>query len=152
MHPDTLVHASLAEISRLFQRLPPATPEARRGFYRARFIGPWWLRHSAGPSVALSGLPGWQGKRFLDVHNAINVVRTRQGLAEKLPMHCIEGPSLVDGKHGVTLHYPCHGPLPWRWIRDELRQLNEHSLLGMTVIDLPLLRRLAFPFVLQRDA
>ena len=49
MHPDTLVHASLAEISRLFQRLPPATPEARRGFYRARFVGPWWLRHSAGP-------------------------------------------------------------------------------------------------------
>jgi hypothetical protein len=152
MNPETLVNASLTEINRLFQSLSPAPAASRAGFYRARFVSPWWLRLSAGPSVALSGLPGWQGKRFIDAGSATNVLRNQQGLKEKLLMHCVEGPSLIDGKNAVALHYPSTGPLPWRWVRDELRQLDEHTLLGMTVIDLPLLRDLAFPFLLQRDA
>ncbi len=44
------------------------------------------------------------------------------------------------------------GPLPWRWVTDELRALDDRTLLGMTRIDLPGLRGLAFPFLLEREA
>ena len=43
------------------------------------------------------------------------------------------------------------GPVPWRWVTDELRALDEHTLLGMTRLDLPLLRRFVFPFLLERE-
>src|SRR5690606_40646843 len=77
----------------------------RRGFFRACFIGPWWLRATAGPSLALSGLAGWQGKRFVDEGTATNVLQTRQGRIEKLRMQCRAAASPVDGRPGVTLNY-----------------------------------------------
>ena len=59
------------------------------------------------------------------------------------------------GKPGVALHYvPQDGkpaPTPWRWVRDELRAVDDDTLLGFTVVDLPLLRRMAFPFLLTRE-
>lgn len=60
-----LHQASIRELKALFSTLPPPDAALRHGFFRARFIGPAWLRLSGRPSVALSGLPGWQGKRFL---------------------------------------------------------------------------------------
>lgn len=152
MPVDALSNASLRRIRQMFGLLEPAPAEMRAGAFRARFIGPWWLRVSAGPSIALSGLPGWRGKRFLDAETATNVLDRAGGRVEKLRMQCRECVSLVDGRPGVALHYGCEAVMPWRWIVDELRVLDENSLLGMTVIDLPLLRRLAFPFVLRREA
>lgn len=43
-------------------------------------------------------------------------------------------------------------PFPWRFVRDELRAVDAPTLLGMTVVDLPVLRHLAFPFLLEREA
>jgi hypothetical protein len=146
-----LDYTSLKTLRQVFSELPPAPTTARSGFYRARFIGPAWLRLGAGPSVALGGLPGWQGKRFIDPFTATNVLRRREQLVEKFTMHSNERPSLVDGKPGVDLSYGSTGPIPWRWLRDELRQLDDDTLLGMTVIELPLFNRLAFPFLLSRD-
>jgi hypothetical protein len=60
--------------------------------------------------------------------------------------------SKVDGQPGVALHYGAEAPLPWRWVTDELRQIDQHRVLGMTVIDLPILRHWAFPFLLERAA
>ena len=151
MQTEQLVGASLASIKALFSQLPAAAPEMRQGFFRARFVGPGWLRASAGPSIYLSGLPGWQGKRFLDSHTATNILLRSGQTLEKLRMSCQEGISAVDGQLGVALVYPADAPLALRWVRDELRQLDEHNLLGMTVIDLPILRRFAFPFVLSRE-
>lgn len=152
MSADALSKAPLRRIRQVFESLEPAPASMRDGFFRARFIGPWWLRASAGPSVALSGLPGWQGKRFLDADTATNVLRGRAGSVEKLRMRCREGRSLVDGRPGIALHYGSEAVPPWRWIVDELRALDDDTLLGMTVIDLPLLRGLAFPFLLRREA
>lgn len=152
MSAHRLSKASLSHIRQVFNELEPAPVQVREGFFRACFIGPWWLRASAGPSVALSGLPGWQGKRFLDADTATNVLRTASGSVEKLRMQCREGASLVDGRQGVALHYGKDAVLPWRWVVDELRVLNEDTLLGMTVINLPVLRHLAFPFLLQRES
>ncbi len=153
MSVDVLSKASLSRIRQVFTELEPAPVHLREGFFRACFIGPWWLRASAGPSITLSGLPGWQGKRFLDADTATNVLRAADGgRKEKLRMQCREGASLVDGRQGVALHYGQDAVLPWRWIVDELRVLNEGTLLGMTVINLPVLRHLAFPFLLRRES
>ena len=58
----------------------------------------------------------------------------------------------MAGRPSVQLHYGAQAPRAWRWVRDELRVLDSHHLLGMTVIDLPGLRGQAFPFLLQRQA
>jgi hypothetical protein len=151
MTADCLATASLSQIGAVFRGLQPVPASARQGFFRARFIGPWWLRASAAPGLVLGGLPGWQGKRFLDESTATNVLKTRQGLVEKFRMTCQDGISSVDGRMGVALNYGKDAPPPWRWIRDELRELDDNTWLAMTVVDLPLLRGLALPFLLQRE-
>ncbi|WXL27666.1 hypothetical protein WG219_09490 [Ectopseudomonas mendocina] len=109
------------------------------------------MRISAGPGLVLGGLPGWQGKRFIDESTATNVLKKGDELVDKLRMGCQEGVSSVDGRRGVALNYGADAPPPWRWIRDELRVLDDDTWLAMTVVDLPLLRCLALPFVLQRE-
>ena len=147
--------ASIGALKKLFSSLPPPAPDMRRGFFRASFIGPAWLRATGRPSVAVSGLPGWQGKKFFNADDATNVLKKNGALVEALAMRVTPGISRVDGRQGVALHYvPQNGvpaPLPWRWVRDELRAVDANTLLGMTVIDLPLLRHLAFPFLLVRE-
>lgn len=145
--------ASIAELKRHFATLPVPEADTRHGRYRATFIGPLWLRALGGPSVALGGLPGWHGKRFVSPDAATNILRTRAGFTEALSMSLVVEPSLVDGRESATLHYGERAPIPWRWVRDELRALDAdaNALLGMTIIDVTLVRRLAFPFLLERE-
>jgi hypothetical protein len=151
----TQTKASIADLKALFTSLPPPDAAMRRGFFRASFIGPTWLRLTGRPSVEVSGLPGWQGKRFITADEATNILKKGDALVEALIMRVTPGASQVDGKQGVALHYaPQDGkpaPIPWRWVRDELRAVNADTLLGFTVIDLPVLRNLAFPFLLTRE-
>lgn len=129
----------------------PAVPAARRqGDWRALFIGPWWLRLSAAPAIALSGMPCWFGKRFETPESAVNLLRSDQGLREVLSMCCHEQPSWHDGRPCVVLVYASTARLPWRWVRDELRQLDDDHWLCITYVDLPWLRRLGSPFLLAR--
>lgn len=148
---EQLSTASLSDIKTTFKDLSPIPVIMRQGFYRASFIGPWWLRLSARPSIALSGLIDWQGKKFVSTVSAINILKHNSGSIEKLSMDCIEQISLIDGKNAVVLMYGTQAPLPWRWVVDELRVLDEQTLLCMTTINLPLLRHFSFPFVLSRD-
>lgn len=149
-------NASIRELKKMFSSLPPPDAAMRHGFFRATFVGPAWLRLSARPSLEVSGLPGWQGKKFLNADDATNVLKRAGGLQEALAMRVTPGVSQVDGKSGLALHYVPHdgkpAPLPWRFVRDELRAVDADTLLCMTVIDLPVLRHLAFPFLLQREA
>ena len=147
-----LTRASLAELRRRFADAAPPTLAQRDGFWRARFIGPWWLRLGGRPSVAVSGLRGWQGKRFLTPETATNVLARGGGTVDALVMQCRDAPSGLDGRPVAALTYGASGPLPWRWVTDELRALDDRTLLGMTRIDLPGLRGLAFPFLLEREA
>lgn len=148
MQPQNLNTASLRTLRQSFATASVPAPAQRTGFWRARFIGPWWLRLGGRPSVALSGLRGWQGKRFLTPDSATNVL-TR---GDALSMQCRECPSAIDGGAVAALTYGDGGPIPWRWVTDELRALDDRTLLGMTIINLPLLRHFAFPFLLERDA
>lgn len=154
--PFALHQASIGELKALFSTLPPPDAALRHGFFRARFIGPAWLRASGRPSVALSGLPGWQGKRFLNADDATNVLKKGDALVQALAMRVTPGTSQVDGRPGLALHYVAQdgvpAPFPWRFVRDELRAVDADTLLGMTVVDLPVLRHLAFPFLLEREA
>lgn len=148
--------ASLAELRRLFSSLPPPDAALRHGFFRATFIGPAWIRLSARPSLELTGLPGWQGKKFLTTEAATNVLKKRGNLVQALAMQVTPGVSAVDGKPGLALTYPPQNgrpaPFPWRHVRDEMRVLDADTLLCMTIVDLPLLRHFAFPFLLTREA
>lgn len=147
--------ASLAELRRRFSSLPPPDAALRHGFFRATFIGPAWIRLSARPSLEVTGLPGWQGKKFLSADAATNVLKKRGQLVHALAMRVTPGISAVDGKQGLALTYPPQdgrpAPFPWRLVRDEMRVVDSNTLLCMTIVDLPLLRHMAFPFLLTRE-
>lgn len=134
-----------------YSDLPAVPALQRQGDWRAVFIGPWWLRLSAAPAIALSGMPGWFGKRFATPVAAVNLLRSSSGLREVLSMRCSEQPSWHDGRPCCVLVYGSKARLPWRWVRDELRQLDAQHWLCMTYVDLPLLRHLGCPFMLVRD-
>jgi len=151
MRADAVRTASIRELQQLFGTLgvPPTPPS---GLYRAEFIGPTWLRLSGRPGVSLAGLPRWLGKRFLGPDSATNVLAGKDGNTEKLHMHCATVSSSIDGRPSLVLTYGPRAPRPWRWVRDELRYIDDRMLLGMTVIEQPLLRRLPLPFLLVRDS
>jgi hypothetical protein len=153
--PFAYAHASMSQLKALFSSLEPPSAAMRRGFFRARFIGPFWLRLLGRPSVEVSGLPGWQGKKFLSADDATNVLKKGERFNEALSMRIVHGTSRVDGRTGLALHYVPEGgtaaPVPWRWVRDELRAVDPDTLLGMTVVDLPVLRSVPFPFLLERE-
>lgn len=65
-------------------------------------------------------------------------------------MHWVTGKSQLDGREGAGLRYDADSPMPWRWVTDELRVIDKDTILGMTVLDFPLLRRIGFPFLLIR--
>ena len=121
--------------------------------FGAEFVGPAWLRWSAGPSLALTALAGWCGKRF-ESGQAVNLVRDARGRAPRaaLPMQALLAPSTIDGRVAVRLQYPREAGVPWRWAVDELRPLGDGGWLGMMHMELPLLRRLHFPFLLTPSA
>jgi hypothetical protein len=142
---------SIRKLLALYATLPPVPVSARAGSWRAGFVGPWWLRWSAAPAIALGGMPGWHGKRFAGTDAAVNLLRSPAGLREVLPMRCSEQPSWHDGRPCTVLAYGARARIPWRWVRDELRQLDEGHWLCLTWVDLPLLRRLACPFLLVHE-
>lgn len=144
--------ASISELKQLFSSLPVPEPAMRQGFFRARFVGPFWYRPFGFPGTHLAGLPFWQGKKFLTADTATNILRKGDGVAEYLGMTVVAAPSLVDGKPGVSLRYGTQAPWPWRWVRDELRALDDRTILGITIVDLPLLRHFCFPFLLVRES
>lgn len=142
--------AGIRQIKALYRRLPLPAPAQRNGFFRARFIGPAWMRATARPTLNLTGLPGWQGKRFITAETATNVLSIDGRTQDRLTMTVRPVTSLVDGSHGLALTYGNDAPRPWRWVRDELRAVDDNTLLGVTFVDKPLIRHFAFPFLLER--
>lgn len=148
---EQVQQADLSSIRSIYQQLYPMPISMRTGNYQARFIGPWWLRTLAPISLWLTGLPGWWGKRFIHEAEATNILMNKCGRTEKMSMHCIEDCSLIDGKPTLSLQYGGQARLPWRWVVDEIRVLDDNTLLCMTVVNLPLLKYLSFPFLLSRE-
>lgn len=144
-------HISLAGLKQLFNQGALPGDQQRSGFWKARFVGPLWLRLGGMPSCYLGGLWGWRGKKFLTTDSATNVLARADGTIDALSMQARVQPSMLDGKPVVALTYGASGPVPWRWVTDELRTIDERTLLGMTRINLPILRQFVFPFLLERE-
>ena len=141
---------SLSELRQRFQQGQLLSVEQRQGFWHARFVGPLWLRLSGMPSCYLSGLWGWQGKKFTAENAATNVLKRGDRTIDALHMKVTETVSKIDSKPVITLSYPAPSPMPWRWVTDELRVIDDHTLLGMTRLHLPILRHFTIPFLLEK--
>lgn len=141
---------SLKDFRSLFGGLLIPDPGNLQGSYQACFVGPPWLRASAGPALSVSGLGGWWGKEFFMDGTAINIVLRSGAFGTRFPMNLVPARSFIDQKDGLSLHYQAGNPFPWMFVVDEIRCLDESSLLGMTIANLSGLRGLAFPFILQK--
>lgn len=146
-----LNHMSFNYFRGLFASLAIPVPDTLPGLYQASFVGPAWLRNSAGPALQLSGLGGWWGKQFALDGSATNLVLRDGALGTRFPMKLVSARSFIDGRMGLALHYQPGSPLPWPYVVDELRRIDAGNLLGMTIINMPGLRGLAFPFILQKS-
>jgi len=140
---------SLKQFRNLFASLPVPETGSIRGIYRAAFVGPAWLRASAIPALTLTGLGGWWGKEFIADGAAINILLRAGKFSTRFPMKLVAAKSFIDGRDSLALHYPAGNPFPWTHVVDELRRINETTLLGMTIANVSGLRGLAFPFILQ---
>lgn len=122
------------------------------GDHEASFVPP--LTTIAPAGLGLIGLPKWFGKRIRPAgapEAGVNLLRTSTGLVETMPMEVRLGPSLADGQTCVVVTYPEKTRKPWPWVRDELRLLPDGRLLGMTYVDLPILRATGgTPFILTK--
>lgn len=140
---------SLKQFRNLFISLPVPEVVSIHGVYRASFVGPGWLRASAGPALVASGLGGWWGKEFSEDGTVVNIVLRAGKFSPLFPMKLVHTKSFIDNKEGLALHYQTGNPFPWMHVVDELRRIDERTLLGMTLANVNGMRRLAFPFILR---
>ena len=138
----------LSEFKTLFGGLSIPEISTLEGVYHGVFIGPGWLRQGAAPSLAFAGMGGWYGKDLNSDGTGINILHRKGIYLDRFPMQIVNRISLIDGKMGVTVTYKKDCPLPWTYVIDELRQIDNVTLLGMTIVNVRLLNKLAFPFLL----
>ena len=147
---DEFNRMSLKQFKDLFISLSIPNPNDIRGKYQASFVGPAWLRTSAAPALSISGLGGWWGKEFFDDGTAINIILHAGNFSTRFKMKFVNARSFIDDKGGLALHYQKGNPFPWMYVVDEIRSLDESTLLGMTIANVSGLRGMAFPFILQK--
>ncbi len=150
MQLDELNNLPFSQFRSLFSGLAIPASASLAGSYQAAFVGPAWLRASAAPALALSGLGGWWGKEFSLDGTAINIVLRSGSFSTRFSMKMVQTRSFIDQKMGLALHYQDGSPFPWMFVVDEIRRLDQTSLLGMTIANLRGLRSLAFPFILKK--
>ena len=142
---------SLPSFKSLFAHLLPPQSSELKGIYQAEFVGPFWLRKTAGPFLALASFKGWWGKQFGGVEQGVNLFFRSGKLLALHPFTLTIMPSLVDDKPSVVIRYAPNAPFPWYFAQDELRWFDDARtmLLGLTILNKGILRRLAFPFLLH---
>lgn len=141
---------SFAVCRSLFSHLEPVSIRRLHGAFQSAFTGPAWLQTVAPRLLVLGGLGGWCGKWFDGQGQGHNLVMRRGKVRATMPIRLEKRPSLIDRLPTCTVVYPKGSRFPWPLIVDELRQLNDQTILGMTIVNLPLLRRTAYPFLLHK--
>ena len=143
---------SLGRLRALFSQAAPPTDPPAPGDYLVTFLGPAPLRVVAPRAIALGGMPGWQGKRFAPGGGAMNLVDDDEGRPprETLPMRVPLESSWFDGGQVIVCSYGASSPVPWRWVRDEFRPLDDRRLIGLTFAGGPWSRVAAAPLLLTR--
>ena len=140
--------ASLKSISSYFSALPEYDGVDSTGLYKAEILGPVWLKTIAKLSLPFAGLPGWCGKR-IEEDGAINLCKVRDGIQERVHMQKAIENSWLDGRSCMVLSYDSSAPVLLRPMRDEFRRIDEATLLGLSIYNLPGLRRISLPFLLK---
>jgi hypothetical protein len=143
-------NASLPALKRTFAVLQPPVPASLTGTHRGQILGPPWQRALAGPLLTVCRLRGWWGKWFSAENHGQNLLLRHGVLQRQLPMFLDQRPSLIDGQPVTAVVYPPDAYWPWPLIVDELRRLDAHTCLGLTVFK-PL-RRASFAFLLRATA
>jgi hypothetical protein len=142
---------TLSGIMALFESLPPATTIPDNTRFLGQSIGPTWLIAMGWPLLNFGTLAGWKGKQFHDNGRVLNLVERKGIESEIVPIQA----SIADySKHSgavVNLSYPSDTTFPWNKVTDELRPLPDGRFLGVTTVDLPLIKALPYPFVLTPD-
>lgn len=146
---EQLNRLSLKDFSCLFSSSVVPDIAKAVGYFRATFVGPGWLRVTAGPTIAIGGLGNWWGKHLKEDGTATNLVQKGENLETRFSMQLIESISVLDGKPALVVIYSAENPFPWPYVVDELRALDPLTFLGMTHINAGPLRKLAFPFLLE---
>jgi hypothetical protein len=141
---------SLSNVRRYFAALAPPEPGSMAGIHRGIFVGPSWLTPLWPPTLAVSGLGGWWGKQIDAEDEAINLVKRQGRFERRFPMYMVEQTSYLDGAPGRAFRYRDENPFPWPRIVDELRRIDDVHVLGMTLAELGPLRKLGFPFILEK--
>ena len=149
LHARPLNRRGLRSFRKLFLTLPLPEDGGLTGIFRAEFVGPSWLRATAPPALALGGLGGWWGKQFDGAGRGMNIVRRDGALSHTMPVALSVADSLVDRRPCLKVTYPTGSPIPWPLVVDELRFLDDDTLLGLTILNAGPLRRVAFPFLLH---
>lgn len=143
---------SLGALRILFsQATPPAALPV--GDHLITFVGPAPLKAVAPRAIALGGMPGWRGKRFAADGTAVNLVDdddNANGPREVLPMRVTLEDSWLDGRPAIVCSYGADSPVPWRWVRDEFRAVDDRRLLGLTFVGGTWSKVAAAPLLLTR--
>ncbi len=140
---------SLSWFRALFETLSSPALASVAGVHQAEFVGPFWLRAIAGPGLYPLGLGGWWGKRFDDQGQGFNIVRRKGDLVLTMPVQLREQRSQIDGELSLVVVYPPTSRFPWPSVIDELRQIGDSRMLGMTLVNRDSLSKLALPFLLH---
>ncbi|HEV2814579.1 MAG TPA: hypothetical protein VGW10_15095 [Solirubrobacteraceae bacterium] len=137
---------SLTALRRAWNELPEPPLDAMAGTFDGEFAGPRPVRFAFARGLALFGMRGWHGKRFDTPSDGVNRLATGTGF----PMHARIDDSYADGRAAIVATYGDRERPPFRWLRDEFRELDEDTLLGLSFVDAPGLRRIGIPFLLHR--
>jgi hypothetical protein len=144
---------SVPALRRAFNEAPAPELADLIGRYEATFAG--WLRVGGALAMGLTGMAGWWGKQFRapahgeDSLEGENLLRRRGQLVESIPMRAHIGPSRIDGRPALVVKYPADARWPHNRVTDELRPLDDETLLGLS-FGLPLAPRDGAPFLLRR--
>lgn len=151
VHP----HSSLSALTAAFSRARDPELSDLVGTHDGVFAGPWWLRYPAPHVIRLIGMPGWCGKTFRhsDVSTLLtgeNLVRGADGQTQpSVPITARIGLSRLDRRPAIIIDYPRSASWPMRNITDELRPVDDHTLLGLTY-GIPATPATGAPFILRR--
>jgi hypothetical protein len=155
-HPKLKANSSPGLVLQIFREAQEPTLDTLVGFHEGSFAGPAFVRLPAPLFMALTGMPGWFGKEFDPpgsdpaLLSGRNLVWRRGAVGRSITMLAQVAPSRVDGRLALVLSYPSDARWPWRRTTDELRPLDDQTLLGVGFVDAPLIRGLPLPFLLRR--
>jgi hypothetical protein len=154
LDPGTVDMRSMSALRQAFRSAGEPALDDLVGAHAGEFGGPRLLLAILPRALGVLGMPGWYGKRFErvlgDTYQAVgvNLVLRSGQIRDSIAMTARLGPSRVDGRPALLVAYPAEAPFPWAMVADELRPLDDRTLIALNfaIPRIPL----GLPFVLRR--